>query len=267
MWGSAEEVGARDFFCVSLEHGLNVLIVLYILVGGTNGLELDRESTLTQLLAEMDGFQSKSEIVVMATTNRLDLLDEALMRSGRFDLHVKLDPPDIQAREALFKHYLQMVNVSDVGMECSRKVERGEPIDRAEDLSDEVQVRVPPATTTLQPSLKPDALLQSSSSSPNSNNEPEKKRRSFICIHDVARLAFSPLDVVIRLLKFPFVGWERNEPVEQFELSKLHCLLAKQMAGLTAGENYPLPHVLLLEKLMIELTGCLYYLTIRLHGC
>ncbi len=201
-------------------------------------MELDRESTLTQLLAEMDGFQDKSEIVVMATTNRLDLLDEALMRSGRFDLHVKLDPPDIQAREALFKHYLQMVNVSDVGMEYSRKVERGERIYRAEDLSDEV--RVPPAT--LQPSLKPHDLLHSSSSSPNSNNEPEKQRRSLMCIHNIARLAFSPLDVVIRLLKFLFVGWERNgEPVEQLELSKLHCLLAKQMAGLTAGENCPLP--------------------------
>ncbi len=212
-------------------------IVFYIFVGGTNGLELDRESTLTQLLAEMDGFQHKSEVVVMATTNRLDLLDEALMRSGRFDLHVKLDPPDIQARESLFKHYLQRVNVSDVRTECSEKVERGESRDKTKRLSDEVQVRVPPAATTLQPSLKPHALLQSSN-----NNEPEKKRRPpFICIHNVARLAFSPLDAIIRLLKFPFVGWEQNKPGEQFELSKLHCLLAKQMAGLTAGENYPLP--------------------------
>ncbi len=210
-------------------------IVFYILVGGTNGLELDRESTLTQLLAEMDGFQHKSEVVVMATTNRLDLLDEALMRSGRFDLHVKLDPPDIQARESLFKHYLQRVNVSDIRAEYSENVERGETRDKTKCL-DEVQVRVPPATT-LQPSFKPHALLQSSN-----KNEPEKKRRpSFICIHNVVRLVFSPLDAIIRLLKLLFVGWEQNKPVEQFELSKLHCLLAKQMAGLTAGENYPLP--------------------------
>ncbi len=196
-------------------------------------MELDRESTLTQFLTELDGFQDKSEIVVMATTNRLDLLDEALMRSGRFDLHVKLDPPDIQAREALFKHYLRRVNVTDVGMEySSRKVERGELIDRSERLSDEVRV---PLSATLQPTLKPHALLQSSSSS--SNNEPERNRRPFICIHDVARIAFSPLDAIIRVLKFPFAGWERKKPVEQFELSKLHCLLAKQMAGLTAGEN------------------------------
>ncbi len=217
---------------------MKYLNVFCILVGGTNGLELDRESTLTQLLTEMDGFQLKSEVVVMATTNRLDLLDEALMRSGRFDLHVKLDPPDIQVRESLFKHYLQRVNVSDVRVECFEKAGRGEPGDKTKRRSDEVQVRVPP-DIPLQPSLKPHAFPQSGIKS-----EPEKKRRPpFIFVRNVVRVAFPPLDAIIWLLKLPFVGWEQQSTLvaEKVELSELHCALAKQMAGLTAGENYHRP--------------------------
>ena len=57
-------------------------------------LALDRESTLTQLLSEMDGFAPSDGIVVMATTNRQDILDPALMRSGRFGMIIEFEAPD-----------------------------------------------------------------------------------------------------------------------------------------------------------------------------
>ncbi len=61
----------------------------------------EREATLNQLLVEMDGFEAESGVVVMAATNRPDILDSALLRPGRFDRRITLDPPDIKGRTAI----------------------------------------------------------------------------------------------------------------------------------------------------------------------
>ncbi len=65
------------------------------------GAQDERESTLNQLLVEMDGFESGSGVVVLAATNRPDILDSALLRPGRFDRRVSLDRPDIRGREGI----------------------------------------------------------------------------------------------------------------------------------------------------------------------
>lgn len=65
----------------------------------------EREQTLNQLLVEMDGFESRKGIIVMAATNREDILDPALLRPGRFDRHITINPPDIGAREEILKLY------------------------------------------------------------------------------------------------------------------------------------------------------------------
>lgn len=62
----------------------------------------ERENTLNQLLVELDGFAEVAGIVVIAATNRLDILDPALIRPGRFDRHINVDPPDRSGREAIF---------------------------------------------------------------------------------------------------------------------------------------------------------------------
>ncbi|MES2884166.1 MAG: ATP-dependent zinc metalloprotease FtsH [Pseudomonadota bacterium] len=67
----------------------------------------EREQTLIQLLVEMDGFSASSGIVVMAATNRPDVLDPALMRPGRFDRHVTVDRPDIDRRQSILKLHLR----------------------------------------------------------------------------------------------------------------------------------------------------------------
>lgn len=72
----------------------------------------ERESTLNQLLVEMDGFGTDSGIIVLAATNRPDVLDTALLRPGRFDRQITIDKPDLKGREAIFKVHLKPIKIS-----------------------------------------------------------------------------------------------------------------------------------------------------------
>jgi len=74
--------------------------------GGFNGGNDERENTLNQLLIELDGFSTSSGIVVIAGTNRPDVLDKALLRPGRFDRQIGIDKPDIQGRTEIFRVHL-----------------------------------------------------------------------------------------------------------------------------------------------------------------
>ncbi|GAP84085.1 putative mitochondrial inner membrane aaa protease [Rosellinia necatrix] len=69
----------------------------------------EREATLNQILTEMDGFNTTEQIVVLAGTNRVDVLDKALMRPGRFDRHINIDAPTIAGRQDIFKVYLKKI--------------------------------------------------------------------------------------------------------------------------------------------------------------
>jgi cell division protease FtsH len=72
----------------------------------------ERESTLNQLLVEMDGFGTDAGIIVLAATNRPDVLDTALLRPGRFDRQISIDKPDVVGREAIFKVHLKPIKIS-----------------------------------------------------------------------------------------------------------------------------------------------------------
>lgn len=72
-----------------------------------SGANDERESTLNQLLTEMDGFSSNSGVIVLAATNRADVLDPALLRPGRFDRHIYLELPNLSERESIFKVHLR----------------------------------------------------------------------------------------------------------------------------------------------------------------
>ena len=80
---------------------------------GLGGGHDEREQTLNQLLVEMDGFEGKEGIIVMAATNRPDVLDPALLRPGRFDRQVVVGLPDIQGREEILKVHMRKVPVDD----------------------------------------------------------------------------------------------------------------------------------------------------------
>ncbi len=73
----------------------------------------ERESTLNQLLVEMDGFSGESGIIVLAATNRPDVLDSALLRPGRFDRQISIDKPDLKGRQHIFKVHLKPIKISE----------------------------------------------------------------------------------------------------------------------------------------------------------
>jgi cell division protease FtsH len=71
----------------------------------------ERENTLNQLLTEMDGFQTNAGVIVLAATNRVDILDKALMRAGRFDRQIEIGLPDVKEREAIFEVHLRKLKL------------------------------------------------------------------------------------------------------------------------------------------------------------
>lgn len=95
---------ARDLFGTAKKAGKAIIFIDEIdaigrMRGGLDGGHGEREQTLNQILVEMDGFEPNEAVVVLAATNRADLLDPALMRPGRFDRRVVLEMPDLEARE------------------------------------------------------------------------------------------------------------------------------------------------------------------------
>lgn len=80
------------------------------LISGSND---ERENTLNQLLTEMDGFGTDSGVIILAATNRPDILDSALLRPGRFDRQISIDRPDLVGREQIFKVHLQGKELSE----------------------------------------------------------------------------------------------------------------------------------------------------------
>ena len=73
----------------------------------------ERESTLNQLLTEMDGFGTNSGVIILAATNRADILDKALLRAGRFDRQIHVDLPDLTERKAVFEVHLKPLKLDD----------------------------------------------------------------------------------------------------------------------------------------------------------
>jgi cell division protease FtsH len=114
----------RDLFDQAKRHSPCIVFVDEIdAVGrqrgaGLGGSHDEREQTLNQILVEMDGFDTDTNIIIIAATNRPDILDPALMRPGRFDRRVVLDRPDVRGREAILKVHT-----------------RGKPIDPEVDLA------------------------------------------------------------------------------------------------------------------------------------
>eukprot|EP00457_Paulinella_chromatophora_P001459 gb/GEZN01001461.1/.p1 GENE.gb/GEZN01001461.1/~~gb/GEZN01001461.1/.p1 ORF type:complete len:767 (+),score=101.04 gb/GEZN01001461.1/:26-2326(+) len=79
--------------------------------GQFSGSNSERDNTLNQLLVEMDGFSSSDHVVVLAGTNRKDMLDKALLRPGRLDRHISISLPDIRGREEMFKVHLRPLKI------------------------------------------------------------------------------------------------------------------------------------------------------------
>lgn len=120
----------RDLFKTARENAPSIIFLDEIDAIGKSrsrnnltGSNDERETTLNQLLVEMDGFDSSNHVVVFAGTNRLDILDKALLRPGRFDRNVSIDLPELSDRKEIFDIHLKKVKLhKDIGPDLSQKM-------------------------------------------------------------------------------------------------------------------------------------------------
>lgn len=110
----------RDLFKTARENAPSIVFVDEIDAigkqrskGKASGANDERETTLNQLLVEMDGFDTSDHVVVLAGTNRPDILDKALLRPGRFDRHISIDNPELEGRKDIFKVHLKKITLVD----------------------------------------------------------------------------------------------------------------------------------------------------------
>ncbi|CCK70514.1 m-AAA protease subunit YTA12 KNAG_0E02550 [Huiozyma naganishii CBS 8797] len=109
----------RDLFKTARENAPSIVFIDEIDAigkarqkGNISGANDERENTLNQMLVEMDGFTAADHVVVLAGTNRPDILDKALLRPGRFDRHINLDNPELSGRKDIFAVHLQKLKLA-----------------------------------------------------------------------------------------------------------------------------------------------------------
>jgi cell division protease FtsH len=108
----------RDLFAQAVQHAPSIIFIDELdALGKARGMNIltshdEREQTLNQLLAEMDGFDPNQGVIIMAATNRPEILDPALLRPGRFDRQVLVDRPDIKGREKILRLHAKKVKLS-----------------------------------------------------------------------------------------------------------------------------------------------------------
>nr|CAD7194965.1 unnamed protein product [Timema douglasi] len=118
----------RDMFSMARKHAPCILFIDEIDAVGRKrggrsfGGHSEQENTLNQLLVEMDGFNSATNVVVLAATNRVDILDKALLRPGRFDRQIFVPAPDIKGRASIFKVHLGPLKTHLDKMNLARKM-------------------------------------------------------------------------------------------------------------------------------------------------
>merc|ERR1712176_720278 len=112
---------ARDLFQQAREKAPSIVFIDEIDAVGrkrgkggfSGGGNDERENTLNQMLVEMDGFSSSTGVIVLASTNRADILDPALTRPGRFDRTISIDKPDLAERKTIYQVHLKPVKIAE----------------------------------------------------------------------------------------------------------------------------------------------------------
>ena len=116
MYGGVGSSRVRELFSTAK---MNAPAIIFIDEIDTIGAKrnssfgnIEKDSTLNQLLVEMDGFNTDTNVIVMAATNRKEILDDALLRPGRFDRIIEIDLPDLEGRKAVFKVHLEPIKMN-----------------------------------------------------------------------------------------------------------------------------------------------------------
>merc|ERR1719154_163111 len=122
--------------------------------GGTGGGGQEAEQTLNQLLVEMDGMSSTADVILLASTNRADVLDKALLRPGRFDRHITIDLPTLIERKEILEKHLESVVLEKSGSTYSDRLAQLTPGFSGADLANLVNEAALHAARTLQKKVK-----------------------------------------------------------------------------------------------------------------
>lgn len=123
----------RDMFALARKNSPCILFIDEIDAigrkrgGRSMGGHSEQENTLNQLLVELDGFTPQQNVIVLAATNRMDILDPALLRPGRFDRQIFVGLPDIKGRASVFKVHLQRLKTSLDKNELAKKLSARTP--------------------------------------------------------------------------------------------------------------------------------------------
>ncbi|CCD26395.1 m-AAA protease subunit YTA12 NDAI_0H02210 [Naumovozyma dairenensis CBS 421] len=119
----------RDLFKTARENAPSIVFIDEIDAigkarqkGNFSGANDERENTLNQMLVEMDGFTPSDHVVVLAGTNRPDILDKALLRPGRFDRHINIDKPELEGRKAIFEVHLQKLKLAGTVLDLKNRL-------------------------------------------------------------------------------------------------------------------------------------------------
>ncbi len=106
------EQAKRRAPCIVFIDELDAIGKMRAVGGGLAGAHDEREQTLNQLLVEMDGFDSSKGVIIMAATNRPEILDPALLRAGRFDRRIVIDKPDVREREQILRVHVRKIRLA-----------------------------------------------------------------------------------------------------------------------------------------------------------
>src|SRR6266700_2084253 len=239
----------RDLFKEAKEHAPCILFIDEIdAVGrqrtnsGTGGND-EREQTLNQLLVEMDGFDRKTNIVVIAATNRPDVLDPALLRPGRFDRRVMLDKPDIRGRLAILQVHAQDKPFADDAdlNELARQTAGFSGADLSNLLNEAALLAARCGHTVIYKEQLDEAILRVMAGPERKSRVITEAEKAIIAYHEVGHAIVmrsmpgtDPVQKVSAISRGMALGITVQSPVEDRYLLRRSELLAK-MAGAMGG--------------------------------
>ena len=205
--------------------------------GGMMGGNDEREQTLNQLLAEMDGFGTDTPIIILAATNRPEVLDPALMRPGRFDRQVLVDKPDFEGRIAILKVHVRSVKMDkDVDLEEIARLTAGlAGADLANIINEAALLAGRKSQKTVKQSDLQESVERAIAGLSKKNRRINKKEQRIVAYHECGHALMaettkgakkvSKVSIVPRGLAA--LGYTLNTPEENKYLAQKHELLAE----------------------------------------
>jgi cell division protease FtsH len=217
---------------------------------GNTGGHQEQEQTLNQILTEMDGFDNETNIIVMAATNRPDILDPALLRAGRFDRKIFVTAPTAEERTEIFQYYLKDKKVSDkVKLESLTKRTSGLVGADIENIVNEASLRIAKDERTVLEVEDFEYALEKVIMGPEKKSKGiQEKEKQITAYHELGHALLAhiqpeadPVEKISIVRRGHALGVTRTTPTEDKNLYSKHYLLSElsvMLAGRAAEEIF-----------------------------